>query len=283
MKSFLTFFEQAEDQSQTEPQRVNDSIVTSFGRHNPPHAGHGLALDKAHNIAMNEGADERFYTSQTNDPKKNPLPQEVKLKYLKKMFPRHADKWDGDKNIKTYLQALQKAHKSGYKNAHVVVGGDRIEEMGNLARKYNGNLYDFQNIYTHNAGERNEGEENEANPLAGLSASKQRRFAQNDDFEGFAGGLNFHSQFSEDDAKELFDLIKQFGEKNEDWEMNPRGNKQLIRELYTSGKLYRVGDLVESLGSSLSGKVHRCGANHLICVTEDGIMFKNFIHDVHHI
>ena len=86
MKSFLTFFEQAEDQSQTEPQRVNDSIVTSFGRHNPPHDGHGLALDKAHNIAMNEGADERFYTSQTNDPEKNPLPQEVKLKYLKKMF-----------------------------------------------------------------------------------------------------------------------------------------------------------------------------------------------------
>ena len=41
-----------------------------------------------------------------------------------------------------------------------------------------------------------------------------------------------------------------------------------------------VGDLVESQTTGLIGEIHRCGANHLIVVTEDGIMFKSFIHDV---
>ncbi len=273
MKSFLTFFEQAEDQSAQEPQRVNDSIVTSFGRHNPPHAGHGLALDKAHDIAMNEGADERFYTSHSKDPKKNPLPQEMKLKFLKKMFPRHADKWDDDKDVKTYLQSLQKAHKQGYKNAHVVVGGDRVEDMGNLARKYNGDLYDFENIYAHNAGERDENQEDDL--MAKLSASRQRRFAQNNDFDSFMGGLDLHSQFTEDDAREMFEAVQMFGQKNEEY------TPEDIRELYREGLLYEEGDYVESLSHGMIGKVHRCGANHLIVVSEDGIMFKSFVHDVH--
>ena len=271
MKSFLTFFEQAEDQATQQPQRVNDSIVTSFGRHNPPHAGHGLALDKAHDIAMNEGADERFYTSQSLDPKKNPLPQEVKLKFLKKMFPRHANKWDDDKNIKTYLQSLQKAHKDGYKNAHLVVGGDRIEDMGNLARKYNGQLYDFNNIYTHNAGDRDETSDD---MISQISASKQRRLAQGDDFEGFLEGLKLHSQFTEDDARELFDAVQMFGQKNEEYTPDE------LSQLYREGLLYEEGDYVESLSHGTIGRVHRCGANHLIVVTDDNIMFKSFIHDV---
>ena len=67
--------------------------------------------------------------------------------------------------------------------------------------------------------------------------------------------------------------------KNEEWEVNPRGNK-LIGELYRGGQLYNEGDWVESLTSGLVGEVRRCGANHLICVTENGVMFKNFIYEV---
>ena len=103
MKSFYSFFEQAEDTANQEPQRLNDSLVTTFGRHNPPHLGHKLTLDKAHDLAQNEGADERFYTSHSQDRKKNPLPRDAKLGFLKKMFPDHADKWDGDDNVKTVL------------------------------------------------------------------------------------------------------------------------------------------------------------------------------------
>ena len=273
MKSFYTFFEQAEDTASQEPNRMSDSLVTTFGRHNPPHIGHKLTLDKAHDIAQNEGADQRFYTSHSMDRKKNPLPRDMKLGFLKKMFPDHADKWDTDDNVKTVLQAAQKGHKDGYKNLHFMGGADRKEGMENLLRKYNGNLYDFENIYSHSAGDRDElGLDDD--PIKGMSASKQRRAAQNDDFDGFMGGILTHKGFTEEDAKELFKAVQMFGMKNEEFSIEE------LRDKYTEGSLFNVGDLVESQVTGLIGEIHRCGANHLIVVTEDGIMFKSFIHDV---
>ena len=160
MKSFYSFFEQADTTANQQPDRLSDSLVTTFGRHNPPHKGHGLVFDQAHEIAGNEEADQRFYTSKSMDRKKNPLPHDLKVKYLKKMFPKHADKWDTDENVRTILGAAEKAHKDGYRDFHFIGGGDRKQEMENLLRKYNGNLFDFKNIYAHSAGERDdEGDE----------------------------------------------------------------------------------------------------------------------------
>ena len=266
MKSFYSFFEQAETTAQQEPGRISDSLVTTFGRHNPPHLGHGKVFDKAHDLAQNEGADQRFYTSSSQDRKKNPLPRDSKIKFLKQMFPKHADKWDNDDNIKTFLQTAEKAHKNGYKNFHFVGGADRREDMENVLRKYNGNLYDFDNIYGHSAGER-EGEDD----IENMSASKLRNFAMNDDFEGFSGGMPKIKGF---DPAELFREVQQYGMKNEEF------SHEKLHQLYADGMLYKVGDVVESLTTSMRGRIHRCGANHLIVVTEDNIMFKSFIHDV---
>ena len=41
-----------------------------------------------------------------------------------------------------------------------------------------------------------------------------------------------------------------------------------------------MGDLVESLNTGLIGKITRRGTNHLICVTEEGIMFKSWVSDL---
>ena len=281
MKSFYSFFEQAEDTASQPPQRLSNDLVTTFGRHNPPHLGHKLGLDMADDVAGGIGddapADQRFYSSRSFDPKKNPLPFEMKMKFLKKMFPDHENKWDEDPAMRTILGAATKGHQDGYKNFHFIGGGDRKDQMENLLRKYNGDLYDFDNIYSHSAGERmDDGED----LIAKLSASRQRKHAQNDDFTSFKDGLKFHDKFKETDARELFRALQMFGEKNEDWEINPRDNQEFLRELYTDGNLFNEGDLVESLSSGLVGKVHRCGANHIICVTEEGIMFKNFIHDL---
>ena len=85
----------------------------------------------------------------------------------------------------------------------------------------------------------------------------------------------------EDDARELFIMLKNLmASKNESWEVDYRSNRELIREQYAAGDLFKVGDLVESLTSGLRGYVKRCGANHLICVTENGIMFKSFAPDL---
>ena len=287
MKSFNNFFEEAEDANIQQPKRVSDDMVSVFGRHNPPHLGHGLTLDHASNIAGNIGdnapADQQFYTSRSHDPKKNPLPFQMKMDFLKKMFPQHEQKWDDDENVSTILGAATKAHDKGYKNFHFVGGSDRRQGMEDLLRKYNGNLYNFDNIYSHSAGERDE-EGLGDNPIAQLSASKMRKHAMDGNMEEFMGGLpigpDFKSNFQEGDGKKMFEALRMFMQKNEDWQVDYRNNRETIREIYRGGRLYNRGDVVESLTSGLVGIVHRCGANHLICVTEDGVMFKNFIYDV---
>ena len=96
MKNLTSFLIEAENVPQ-QPQRVADDVVTIFGRHNPPHLGHKLTMDRAHDLAGSIGdnapADQTFYTSRSQDPKKNPLPFEMKLDFLKRMFPDHAEKW----------------------------------------------------------------------------------------------------------------------------------------------------------------------------------------------
>ena len=279
MKSFYSFFEEADIAQGMEPKRVADDAVTVFGRHQPPHLGHKLTLDRANDLASNIGdtnkADQIFYSSRSQDPKKNPLPYQMKMGFLQKMFPEHADKWDQDENVRTILGAATKAHDKGYKNFHFVGGGDRRQGMEDLLRRYNGNLYNFDNIYSHSAGER-DGED----PLSQLSASRQRKFALDGDFDGFMDGILTGENFGEDDARKLFDAVKQFSQVQEEWEVDARDNAEYIRELYREGELFSEGDIVEHLTSGLIGEVHRCGTNHVIAVTGDGIMFKSFIHDL---
>ena len=117
--------------------------------------------------------------------------------------------------------------------------------------------------------------------MMSLSASKLRNMVQKGDQGGFLE--QFPGKGKGDIAKRLFAALQMYGQKNEEWEVDHRNNRGFIRDLYREGRLYSRGDVVESLTSGLIGSVHRCGTNHLICVTEDGIMFKNFIHDVHSI
>ena len=279
MKDFNTFFIEADEAAGIEPQRVADDAVTVFGRHQPPHLGHKLTFDRANDLASNIGdntqADQVFYSSRSQDPKKNPLPYQMKMGFLKKMFPEHAEKWDDDENVRTILGAATKASDKGYKNFHFVGGGDRRQGMEDLLRRYNGNLYNFDNIYSHSAGER-DGED----LISQLSASKQRKFALDDDLDGFMGGILTGDNFSDNDAKQLFDAIKMFSQVQEEWEVDSREHAEYIRELYREGDLFSEGDIVEHLTSGLIGEVHRCGTNHVIALTSDGIMFKSFIHDV---
>ena len=289
MKNFSSFLTEAEDQpAQPTPEkapqskRVNDSVVATFGRFNPPHAGHQRALDYAHKLAGEQGADEKFYASKSHDPKKNPLEYDYKVNTLKKMFPDHADKWDTDEEVSTILHAAKKASDAGYKKFHFVGGEDRRQAMEDLLRKYNGQEghYAFDEIHSHSAGAREDADGSD--PVANYSASGQRKYALDNDFEGFKGALPIGDNYNEEDARELFHHLRALmtQAKTESWEADYRSHAELIREAYRDGDWIEEGDLVEHLGTGLVGSVHRTGCNHLICVTENGIMFKAFPHDV---
>lgn len=273
MKLFDTFLSEASrpggasfiDGPKEQP--ITEDQVTVFGRHNPPHMGHGLTFDRAHKIS-NElgGADEKFYTSHSYDPKKNPLPHPEKIRFLQQMFPKHADKWDSDENVRTVVDAARKAHQKGYKNFHFVGGDDRRQDMEDLLRKYNQQEYDFKNIYGHSAGKRDP----DGDGMEGASASKLRNAALRDDFESFGKFMPNVKGFK---ARELFDAVQRYGQRGM--------SEEEVRDLYHTNQIYLVGDVVESLKTGMIGEVHRRGANHLICVTEDGLMFKSFLTDVH--
>ena len=288
MKNFNTFITEADEKTaaptpkpQGAPQqpqggrRVKDTLVTSFGRFNPMHKGHERALRYAKDLA-GEDADTRFYASKSQDDKKNPLDYKYKLSDNKKQFPDFADDWDDDDDVRTILDVAKKAYRDGYKNFKFVGGEDRREAMENLLRRYNKNpdFYDFDNIESHSAGARENKDGND--PTAGFSASGQRKYAMDDDFDGYRQAVNFHDGYTEDDARATFKMLQARLAKKESVEED----QDYIYEQYRQGNLYRVGDLVESHLTGLRGRIHRCGANHLIVVTEEGVMFKSFLQDV---
>jgi len=64
------------------------------------------------------------------------------------------------------------------------------------------------------------------------------------------------------------------------WEIAPKLDPEKLRENYLDNKIFNIGDIVENLNTGLVGKIARRGSNHLICVTENGIMFKAWLKDL---
>ena len=66
-----------------------DTAIFTFGRFNPPTVGHEKLVVATANVARREGGEYFVYPSRSQDSKKNPLDQSTKIKYMKKMFPKH--------------------------------------------------------------------------------------------------------------------------------------------------------------------------------------------------
>ena len=84
-----------------------------------------------------------MYPSRTQDPKKNPLDPDMKISYMKKMFPEFEENIINDDEMKSIFNVLTSSREQGYSNVNIVVGSDRQAEFENLATKYNGELYNF--------------------------------------------------------------------------------------------------------------------------------------------
>ena len=199
---------------------------------------------------------------------------------MRRMFPDHAGSIVSDPNARTIFDVLKQAHQDGYSSVKIVVGGDRVKEFEKMSGDYNGKLYDFSGVETVSAGERDA----DAEGVEGMSASKMRKAAAEDDYETFVSGLP--SNIDDKTAKLMMTTIRKrmkVAEGYELWEIAPRFDWKNLRENFVSGAIFKMGQLVENLNTGLVGKVIRRGTNYLICVTEDGIMFKNFIHDVQYL
>ena len=265
-----------EEEEGEDREKSSETVTLVFGRFNPPTVGHEKLLNGAQQVAAD--GDLRIYPSRSVDPKKNPLDTNQKTELMKKMFPDHADNIINDESIKTIFDALKVADQDGYSNVKIVVGSDRVAEFDNLAQKYNGNLYDFEEIDTISAGERDE----DAEGVAGMSASKMRKAATENDFETFRKGIP--DTLDDNAAKQMMNTVRKAMQVQTEswslWEIAPKFDWKNLRENYVTGKIFKINQLVENLNTGLVGKIVRRGTNYLICVTEDDIMFKSWIRDL---
>ena len=273
----------ATPQDQEQPQELPPLTVV-FGRFNPPTVGHEKLLKSAKRISA--GGDIKIYPSRSQDPKKNPLDPNKKVSFMKKMFPEFKENIINDDEMKTIFNVLIAANEDGYTNVNIVVGSDRQAEFENLAQKYNGDLYTFDQIRVISAGVRDA----DAEGVEGMSASKMRKAVMDDDFASFRRGTP--KTLDDADTNSLFNAVRQgMGAKKQPkskvkkesynlWEIAPKCDMKNLRENYVKGKIFRIGDKVQNLNTGLIGEVMRRGTNHLICVTEEGYMFKSWIKDL---
>ena len=258
-----------------EVEKTKGTLTIAFGRFNPPTTGHEKLLDTV--ASSSDDDDYMIVPSRSQDQKKNPLDADTKVSVMQKMFPKHKNKIVNDANNRTIFDVLKKAHTDGYANVRIVGGGDRVKEFDKLANDYNGKLYQFDNLEVMSAGDRDP----DSDDVTGMSASKQRKAAAENDIKTFMKGVP--KSLSQKDAEQLFKKIRTAMNIKEGWnlwEIAPKFDWKGLRENYIGEKVFRVGQIVENMNNGLVGRIIRRGANHLICVTEDKIMFKSWIKDV---
>ena len=257
--------------------KIRGTLTIAFGRFNPPHAGHLQLMNTASLAAEQDGGDYVIVPSRSEDPKKNPLNADEKVEFMRQMFPQHSPRIQNDNNTRTIFDVLKKAHLDGYTNVRIVGGSDRVKEFDKLANNYNGTLYQFDNIEVISAGDRDP----DSDGVEGMSASRLRLAAAENDFRTFKSAMP--DGMRPRDARELFNIVRVSMGINEEWgiwEMAPKFDQQTLRENYVGKTIFKLGEVVENLNTGLIGRIVRRGANRLICVTEDHIMFKSWIRDV---
>ena len=255
------------------------TVYFTFGRMNPPTIGHGKLLDI---LAQKAGRNPyRVYVSQSQDKNKNPLQYKEKIKHVRKMFPKHARSVMVNGKVKTFIDVAVALYNEGFKNVTMVVGSDRVREFDILINKYNGKearhgFYNFNRINVISAGQRDP----DAEGVEGMSASKQRENAKDNNFTAFAQGLP--KQMSNPDAKKLFNAVRKGMGLKEAKDFKNHIQLQPVsdlREAYIKDGIYQVGDEVVMLKHEIVGNIQHLGSNYVI-VESKGETWRCWLNDI---
>ena len=171
-------------------------VVATFGRMNPPTIGHEKLVAKIQSLAKAKKFSPMVVLSKSTGDKKNPLKPEEKLALARKAFPTVSVI-----QASTLIQVLKELEHQ-FKHLCFVVGSDRVQDMSELLKKYNGREYHFETIEVISAGERDP----DADEQSAMSASKLRAYARAGDAINFTRGL---PRPLRDDAKHIMRLISE--------------------------------------------------------------------------
>lgn len=197
-------FTRSDVESQSEPQ-TSKPHVFAFGRMNPPTVGHGALVDKVKEVAAAHNAGHSVVLSGSQDPEKNPLSPEEKLKHAQRFFPG-TNISVADKSTPTFIHHAKKLHQDGVDHLIMVAGSDRVDEYKKLLDQYNGEgpnkQFNFKKIDVVSAGQRDP----DAEGVSGMSASKMRGHAGGGKFSEFRKGVPGH--VSDDHAREMYNDVR---------------------------------------------------------------------------
>ena len=273
-----------EETGSGEGQVDQGGISVTFGRFNPPTVGHEKLLNKVAQQAKSSGGEYRIYPSRSEDPKKNPLDAATKIGFMKQAYPDHANAIQNNEEMRTIFDVLTALDGEGYSSVNLVVGGDRVSEFTSLAQKYNGDVYTFDEINVVSAG----GRDPDSDGVEGMSASKLRKAAAEDDFESFSKGMA--KGLGKDGTQKLFSTLRQamqvedfddFAEASYYlYEIAPKLDPQGLREAYFKQNLFEVGTYVENVNTGIISKVVSRGSNYVISIDEHDNIFRGWLKDL---
>ena len=251
------------------------TVVFAFGRFNPPTNGHELLMKVVQRLAQQKRADHIVFASRSQDAKKNPLPIDKKIKYLKMMFPRTNFVAATDQ-MRTFLEACSKLHSMKYKNVIMVAGSDRYQTFNGTLNKYNGvkgthGYYKFDTIEVISSGQRDA----DSDTASGMSGTKMRGHASKGDFNSFKKGLP--TTMREIDARRLMNDIR-MGMNMPAIREEINLVKDTLRERYFRGEVFNVGDMV--VENETVYEVAKRGSNHLLVRDMEGNLQSKWIQDV---
>jgi len=168
--------------------KKSKTAVLAFGRMNPPTTGHEKLINKTHQVAKQHGGTAHVVASHSHDNDKNPLPQDKKLGYIRKIAHPDVKVSGSSKEHPSILHHAAKLHAAGHTN--LVVVSDKSKEFHKTLNKYNGKKskhghYDFKSIKVVSSGSRDPNSKG----IKGMSGSKMREYSRSGQHDKFKQGL----------------------------------------------------------------------------------------------
>lgn len=248
------------------------TVYFAFGRMNPPTAEHEKFLDE-----LSEKAGKypyRVFLSTTHNSETSPLQYESKLKFVRKMFPRHARSVVREEKMKTPLDVAVKLYNEGFTSIVMVASESKYNESKALLEKYNGKegrhgFYEFSNIRVEKA---NSSLENTQRHIDVISENR---------FPEFASIIPNHVSTS--DARELFNCARKGMNLHECKEFKNKIEFQPVseeREKYVQGEFDdMVGECVYIKETGEPAVLKHLGSNYVI-VELNGEKKRCWIEDI---
>ena len=193
MKSYTQFIKEAKKEK---------VAVVTFGRMNPPTIGHQKLVDQVLRVAQGQKGTPHVFVSHTQKKDKDPLDYNTKIKIAQKAFGKVVKK----DSVNNPFDVVYKMRDEGYSHVFFVAGSDRVPQYNAMFKKYSGHPDPEKDIRVElqvvSAGDRDP----DSDSAEGMSASKMRAFAKENDYSHFV--LGSPEKLREPDVKKMFIAVR---------------------------------------------------------------------------